>query len=225
MDALLQDVRFALRTLRKHRGTTIVAIICLALGIGANTAIFSVVRAVLLDSLPYREPSRLLTVNETFLAQGHRSDGSGAPLNHYAFKAENRLFEDLAAYTGDSRDLGDASEPERLSGVRSTWHLFRTIGATPLMGRTFAPGEDQPGAARLVIIGEGLWRRRFASDPGILGKSITLSGTPYTVIGVMPANFDFPIRTIHSEYWMPLVLPERELSSRASHWLQTVGRL
>ena len=225
MDALLQDVRFALRTLHKHRSTTIVAIVCLALGIGANTAIFSVVRAVLLDALPYREPSRLLAMYETFLAQGKRSEGSVSPLDYYDFRSQNHVFEDLAAYTGDARDLGDVADPERLLGVRATANLFSVLGAAPLLGRTFAPGEDQPGAAHVVVLGEGLWRRRFAGDPRILGRSILLSGTPYTVIGVMPSSFDFPIRNPHNDFWMPLVFLERELSSRGSHWLQTVGRL
>ena len=225
MDALLQDIRFALRTLRKHRGTTIVAIVCLALGIGANTAIFSVVRAVLLDALPYREPARLLSVYETFMAQGTRSDGSVAPLNYADFKAQNHVFEDLAAYTQDARDLGDVASPERLVGVRSTTNLFSVLGATPLIGRTFAAGEDQPGAPNVVVLSEGLWRRRYAGTPNILGTRVTLSGTPYTVIGVMPSSFDFPIRTLRNDYWMPLVFLPRELSSRASHWLQLVGRL
>jgi putative ABC transport system permease protein len=188
MDAFIQDVRFAVRTLRKHRSTTIIAIACLALGIGATTAIFSVVRAVLLDSLPYREPDRLVVMFETFMAQWKRGDGSVSPLNYYDFKAQNRVLEDLAAYLVDSRDLGDVADPERLVGVRATANLFSVLGATPLIGRTFAPGEDQPNAAHVVILGEGFWRRRFAGDPRLIGRTITLSATPSTVIGVITTS-------------------------------------
>ena len=225
MDALFQDMRFAWRTLRKQRVTTIIAIVCLALGIGANTAIFSVVRAVLIDALPYREPGRLVALYETFLAQGKRSDGSVSPRNYYDFRSENRVLEDLAAYTTEARDLGDAVNPERIVGVRATANLFSVLGARPLAGRTFASGEDRSDAPSVVVISEGLWRRRFAGDPRIVGQPITLGGTPYTVIGVMPSSFDFPFRYPHNDYWMPLVFLPRELMSRGNHWLQAVGRL
>ena len=120
MDAFIQDVRFAVRTLRKHRPTTIIALACLALGIGATTAIFSVVRAVILDSLPYREPDRLVVMFETFVAQGKRGDASVSPLNYYDFKAQNHVLEDLAAYLVDSRDLGDVADfAERLHQIVS----------------------------------------------------------------------------------------------------------
>jgi putative ABC transport system permease protein len=224
METLIQDVRFAFRSLRTHRTTTIIAIACLALGIGANTAIFAVVRAVLLDSLPYHDSDRLFVVYETFMAQGQRSPGPVTPLNYYDFKRETRAFDDLAAYTLDTRDLGDASTPERLTGVRATANLFHVLGARPLLGRTFSAGEDQPGAAPVVVLGEGLWRRRFASDAHVLDSTITLSGRKYAIVGVMPESFDFPIRPAHNDYWMPLVFLPRELSSRHSHWLQVVGR-
>ena len=225
MDPLLQDVRFALRTLRKHRGTSIVAIVCLALGIGANTAIFSVVRGVLLDALPYREPARLYSLYETFLAQGKRSDGSVSPRNYYDFRSQTQVLEDLAAYATEARDLGEVDNPERILGVRATANLFSVLGAPSLLGRTFAAGEDQPGAPQVVVISEGLWRRRFGGDARIVGRQITLDGARYAVIGVMPSTFDFPFRNPHNDFWMPLVFRERELMSRGNHWLQVVGRL
>ena len=225
MESLLQDVRFALRSLRTHRATNAIAIACLALAIGANTAIFSVVRAVLLDSLPYREPGRLYVMYETFLAQGKRAVGSVGPLNYYDFKRRSRSFEDLAAYSTEARDLGDVANPERLLGIRTTWNLFSVLGARPLVGRTFVEGEDQEGAAPAAVVSEGFWRRRFAGNPQILDSTITLGGRKYAVIGVMPASFDFPIRATPNDFWIPLVFQPRELSSRASHWLQTIGRL
>jgi predicted permease len=225
MDTFLQDVRFALRSFRTHRATNLIAIACLGLGIGANTAIFSVVRAVLIDALPYQDPERLFLISETFMAQGKRSPGSAAPLNYYDFKARARGVEDMAGYTGDARDLADAATPERLFGVRSTANLFRVLGARPLLGRTFVDGEDQASAAPVAVIGEGFWRRRFGGNPRILDSTITLGGRKLSVIGVMPSSFDFPIRPTPNDYWIPLVFQPKELSSRASHWVQIVGRL
>ena len=225
METLVQDIRFALRSFRTHRATNAIAIACLALAIGANTAIFSVVRAVLLDSLPYRESGRLFVMYETFLAQGKRSTGSVAPLNFYDFKRRTRSFEDFAAYSLETRDLGDVANPERLVGPRTTWNLFRVLGVRPLLGRSFVEGEDQPGAAPAAVVSEGLWRRRFAGNPHILDSTITLGGRKYAVIGVMPASFDFPIRPTRNDFWIPLIFQPKELSSRASHWLQVIGRL
>src|SRR5947209_14492848 len=147
MESLLQDIRFALRSLWKARLTTTLAILCLALGIGANTAIFSVVRAVLLESLPFREPQRLVMAYESYVSVGRKSStGSVAPANYFEWRKQTRIFTDLAGFMPISRDLGDVAEPERLRGVRATTNLFDVLGARPLAGRTFLESH-QPAAA------------------------------------------------------------------------------
>ena len=225
MDSFLQDIRFALRSLRKNRGTTIIATLCLALGIGANTAIFSVVRAVLLESLPYRDASRLVRVYETFAFQGQRGTGSVSVLNYKDWRAQQKVFDDLAAYSGTSRDQGDVAEPERLRGVRVSANLFSVLGTRPRRGRTFVEGEDTRGRENVVVLSDGFWNRRFAGDAGLVGRTITLNNTKHTVIGIMPPGFDFPIQSSHNDFWIPLVWSPDEEQSRGSHWLQVVARL
>src|SRR4051812_47315691 len=143
METLQQDIRFAFRSLRAARATTAIAILCLALGIGANTAIFSVVRAVLLASLPYSEPEQLAYLNEV----GSRGPGSVSAPVYFDMKAEHRIFADVAAFAGVSRDLGGAAEPERVRGIRSTTNLFSTLGVRPMLGRTFLSTDDPPTAS------------------------------------------------------------------------------
>jgi len=222
MDSLRQDLRFALRSLRTARGTTVIAILCLALGIGANTAIFSVVRAVLLESLPYNAPEQLVTLNEV----GTRGPGSVSVPVYFDMQRERGIFAEVAAWTRASRDLGDVTHPERLRGVRSTTNLFSTLGVKPILGRTFVVTDAPPSATPVVVISEGLWRRRFGADPGIVGRQITLSNTRYTVVGVMPASFDFPIATLRNEFWMPLDFASvGGTTQRNNRSLQLVARL
>jgi len=205
MESLIQDVRFAARSLWKARVTTVLAVLCLALGIGANTAIFSVVRAVLLESLPYRDADRLVMAYESVLTPGHKSTtGWVAPANFFEWQKETRVFTDLAGFSPITRDLGDISDPERLRGVRSTTNLFQVLGARPLVGRTFLASDQPPGGAPVVIISEALWRRHFAGDPNIIGSAISLGASKATVIGVMPARFDFPVSPLHNDFWIPL---------------------
>jgi predicted permease len=225
MDTLLSDIRFALRSLRKQRGFTAIAVVCLALGIGANTAIFSVVRAVLLESLPYGDPSRLVRVYETFAFQGQRGRGSVSVANYLDFRTDNRVFEDLAAYSVGSRDLVGGGQPERVRAVQTTANLFRVLRARPLAGRTFAADEDQPSRPPVVILSEGFWRRRFGGDRRIIGSQISLDNVKHTVIGVMPASFDYPIAPIHSDVWVTLRWDARQAAARGNHWLQVVARL
>ena len=228
MESLLQDVRFALRSLWKARLTTILAVVCLALGIGANSAIFSVVRAVLLQSLPYRAPEQLVMAYETYTRPGQKMAlGSVAPPNYFAWREETRIFQDAAAFIETSTDLGDVSDPERLRGVRATSNLFDVLGARPLIGRTFLPSDfGTSDAARVAVIGEGLWRRRFAGDANLVGSAITLSGAKFTVIGIMPASFDFPISPLHNDIWLPLEWRSLGgINNRGNHSLRVVGRL
>jgi hypothetical protein len=155
MDTALQDLRFALRTLRAQRGTTLIALLCLALGIGANVAIFSVVRGVLLGSLPYGEPERLVRVYETRTRQGVRDRYSASVPNFADFRGATRTLAGVAAYATASRNLLGVAEPRRLRVVRATANLFGVLRAPPLVGRTFAPGEDADGAPPVVVLSEG----------------------------------------------------------------------
>ena len=227
METLLQDIRFALRSLWKARLTTALAILCLALGIGANTAIFSVVRAVLLEQLPFRDPQRLVMAYESFVSTGRKSvTGSVAPANFFEWQKEKRIFTDLAAYMPLSRDLGDIADPERLRGVRATTNLFDLLGSRPLVGRTFLDSDQPPAGAPVVVISEGLWRRHFGASPDVVGSPITLGGVKVTVIGVMPARFDFPVSPLHNDFWVPFDWRAvGDPTNRANHSLAVVGRL
>jgi predicted permease len=227
VSSFLQDIRFAARSLRKQPGLTAIAILCLALGIGANTAIFSVVRTVLLGSLPYREPERLVRVLETFTAQGRTGlQGSVSVPNLTDWRAQNRSFEGLAAYNAGNKNLLSGDEPERLRVVEVSANTMDMLGARAIAGRTFRPDEDQPGQPPAVILSEGCWQRRFGGRRDILQSTIQLDSTTYTVIGVMPASFDVPITPVHSDAWTPLVFDNNSDSrNRGSHWLNVIGRM
>jgi predicted permease len=226
MDSLLLDIRFAWRSLTKARATTTIAILCLALGIGANTAIFSVVRAVLLRSLPYRDPSRLVKLYETYTASGEQHVGSVAPPNYLEWRQQRRIFDDVGAYQTVNRDLGDVGDPERLRGARVTPNLFDVLGATPLAGRGFQLADAEPGAPAIVVVSEGLWRRRFGADPALVGSQITLSGIKHTVVGIMPARFEFPLAPMRTSIWVPLRWPDiGGPTNRANHSLEVIARL
>jgi hypothetical protein len=220
METFRQDLRFALRSLRNARATTLIAVLCLALGIGANTAIFSVVRAVLLQSLPYGEPERLVRINET----GSRGIASVSGPVYFDMKAQRQIFEDVAAFAIVSADLGDAGEPERLRGVRGTVSLFTTLGVKPMIGRGFLASDEPPSGSPVVVISEGLWQRRFAADRRLVGTQITLNNNRYTVIGVMPRAFDFPMSTTRKEFWIPLawVESQTETIARSKSWLASL---
>ncbi|HEY4216803.1 MAG TPA: ABC transporter permease [Gemmatimonadaceae bacterium] len=227
MEPLLQDVRFALRSLRKHRSTTIIATLCLALGIGANTAIYSVVRAVVLDGLPYRDPQQLFAITETYLSRGVRgTNGSVSPDNFKDWRTQSRAFVDMAAYGNGSVDLEGTGEPERLRGIRATANVFAVLGATALRGRVFTTHDDAPETQPVVVISEGLWRRRFGASASVIGSTVELSGTRSTVIGVMPAQFDFPISALRNDVWE--LYPQSMLDGmpgRGNHSLRVVGRV
>jgi putative ABC transport system permease protein len=226
MDSFLLDVRFAWRSLAKARATTAIAILCLALGIGANTAIFSVVRAVLLQSLPYRDPSRLVKLYETYTSRGEQHTGSVAPPNFLEWGRQRQIFDDVAAYQVSFRDLGDAGDPERLRGLRVTPNLFDVLGVKPALGRAFQAADAEPGAPAMVILSDGLWRRRFGADPAVLGSQITLSGVKHTVVAIMPSRFAFPIATTPTSIWIPLRWPDiGGATSRSNHSLEVIARL
>lgn len=217
----MQDLRHALRLLRKNPGFTAIAVLALALGIGANTAIFSVVDAVLLQQLPYQDPDRIAMVWEDVSWAGFPRN-TPAPANWVDWRKQNTVFTDIAASAGRSANLTGDGPPEFILGRRTTANFWAVLGARPLMGRTFTDEEDQK-VAKVVVISYSLWQRRFGGDPKIIGRKIILSDEPFEVIGVMPSGFVFPSRL--TDIWTPASMTPQELSRRGSHYLQCVARL
>src|SRR5689334_13396158 len=198
METLLRDVRFGLRMLARNPGFTAVAIITMALGLGANTALFSVVNGVMLKSLPFKEPDRLVFVLETnakFPAPGV----SASSLNYRDWKEQSHSFESLAARQGFAGNLTSSERPEKILGEKVTWDYFPTLGVAPLAGRGFTQEEDKPGAPTVLLLSHGLWRRRFGGAPGIVGKAIPFNGQNATVVGIMPNDYRPTV-----EFWTPL---------------------
>jgi predicted permease len=215
-DEMFQDMRFGLRMLLKHPGFTLIAVLTLALGIGANTAIFSVVNAVIIRPLPYPEPDRLVILDEVPPGGGQFAI---APGNFVDWRDQNGSFVGMAAFQRMSLNLTGHGEAELLPGLRLSANSFALLGIKPALGRDFLPEEDQTGYNRVVILSYGLWRRRFGREPDLVGKMLTLNGNSYTVIGVMPPDFRF-FEGI--EVWTPLALTSRE---RTSHDLNAFARL
>ena len=199
MDTFLQDVRYALRTLSRSRMFAAIAVACLALGIGVNTTIFSVVNAILLRPFDFREPERLVVLEELNTQNGGRS-GVAWP-NLVDWRAQSTAFSDMAAVQGRSLTLANVDEPERLEGSAITWNLFPMLGVSPTVGRLMRADEDRQGGDRVVLLSDGLWERRFGRDSAIVGKTLMLNELPHTVIGVMGPGFKFPEE---SELWIPL---------------------
>src|SRR5438067_7277399 len=181
----MSDLKFALRELRKSPGFTLVAVLTLALGIGANTAIFSIVNAVLLRPLPYPDADRIMVLNES---SGPGQDYSVALPDYFDWQKDNTIFEHLAATHKESRNLSGipGRDPERVSCASVTRNFFKIIGLPPQIGRTFSEDEDKVGAPPVVIISDRVWQRAFNRDPSVIGRSITLHDSNFTVIGVMP---------------------------------------
>jgi putative ABC transport system permease protein len=215
-----QDLVFAVRMLRKAPGFTVAAVLATALGIGANTAIFTVVKQVLLQPLPFRDPARIVNVEE--LMRGKAAAIS--PPNFRDWKAQNRTLEALGGYNEQPLTLTGSTDALRLEGVAIDAQVLPALGVQPLLGRGFTEDDVRQGARPVVLLGHGVWRRVYGSDPGIVGRSITLEGESYEVAGVMPAGFDFPDS---SEVWVPLTFSEHayEDSQRGAHYISAVGRL
>ncbi len=227
MPTLLQDLRYAIRTLLKQPAFTLVALLTLALGIGANTAIFGIVNAVLLRPLPYHEPDRIVLLwshwtnwTKTWLSEPELAD----------YQRQARSLEHVAAFSSTSFNLtgGPGSEPLRVLAAQVQSGMFAALGATPIAGRVFTADEDRPGHERVVMLTEGLWRSQFGSDPSIVGRTIDLDGTPYTVVGVLPAALRLPLdyanRTF-TQIWVPLALGPTDPQERGNHGLNALGRL
>ncbi|HXY09516.1 MAG TPA: ABC transporter permease [Terriglobales bacterium] len=205
-DHLVQDVRFGLRTLRKNPGFAAVAVLTLALGIGANTAIFSAVNAVMLRPLPYRDPSRLAWITDIWHKE---KDNAFVPSPDYTnWSAQARSFTEIAAYDGGfEANLTGAGEPQRIPVVSVTANFFHLLGITPVLGRTFLPQEVLPDGPSVAILSYDLWQHRFGLDPNILGKSITVDSESVTVVGVMPPGFRFPDQNVKPQCYFPFQLP------------------
>src|SRR5574341_1543937 len=220
MDTLLQDLRFALRGLRKSPGFTAVALLTLAVGIGANTAVFSVVYSLLFDPLPWARGARLAAVWEVAPQGNDHNEMSAADFRDY--RAAARSFDHLVAHAWWPANLTGGGEPERVQGFVVSPDYFEALGLRPFLGRSFAPDENVPGKTRVVVLSWGLWQRRFGGDPDIIGRTIAVNGVPRTVIGVRPPRTVYPAP---GEIWGPLALDSAQWASRRSHWLLATGRL
>jgi putative ABC transport system permease protein len=224
MRTLLQDARYALRTLAKSPGFTLVAVAALALGIGANTAIFSVVKAVLLSPLPYPGPESLVWVREVNPGADILDEPASAP-NYNDWRTQARSFEGLAAYADTALTLtGEGVEPERVPAALVSANFFEVLGAAPALGRGFTAEEETAGKNRVVVLSHGLWQRRFGARPEALGQTLTVGGNPYTVVGVAPPGFKTPVMEKPAQLWTPLVFNLAQ-SARRSDYLDVVGRL
>ncbi len=221
MGPLLQDLKYGLRMLGKNPGFTAVAVVTLALGIGANTAIVSVVNAVLLHSLPYKDPSHLVMIWETY--REFPKVWPSVP-NFIDWREQNDVFDAVGAYRiGSGFTVTGQGGPERIQGTFISSNLFSLLGVKASLGRTFVAAEDKPGAEPIVVLSHRLWQRSFGSDGRVIGRSIALDGKSYTVVGVMPPGFMFPD---WAELWMPLgQMGKDELTSRVYHPLEVVARL
>ena len=223
MRTLWQDIRYGFRMLARNPGFTTAVVLILALGIGANTAIFSVVNAVLLRPLPCKEPNRIVQIWETNIERGmHGTPVS--PLNFLDWKDRNQVFEHMGAYCFTSFNLTGVDEPKTVKGTRVSGGFFNVLGIGAMLGRTFSSDDCGPGSDTVAVLSHGLWQRCFGSDPSIMGRTLTLDGKPHSVIGIMPPNFCFPRNWV--DVWVPLVLEANDPSTgRGKHYLSAMALL
>lgn len=218
-----RDLRFGVRVLLKRPVFTVVAVLTLALGIGANAAIFGVVDAVLLKPLPFANPDRLAQIWERDQKTGDDHDSVMAA-NYLDWRSRSHSFDELAAHAGTSVNLTGLAEPERIRAARVSASLFPLLGVQPEIGRVFFSDEDQPGHQRVVVISNRLWKSNFGGDPEVIGRTLTLNNQDYLVVGVMPSRFALPLNE-SSDIWTPLVFTPEELTLRNSHYLKVLARL
>jgi predicted permease len=223
MGTLWQDLRYSFRTLWKSKSFTLIAVLTLALGIGANTAIFSVVDAALLRPLPYREPDRLVHLWEATAQQQFKEREASYP-DYLDWKEQNQVFEGVAGYSRRTFSLTGRDAPDLIRGAAVTDNFFQVLGVEPTVGRNFQAGEDKPGAEPLVLLTHSLWTQRFNSDPKIVGQSLMLNGASHRVIGVLPASFQFAPGS-EAQLWVPLNPNQPQQTRRFMHWLNIIARL
>jgi predicted permease len=231
MSALVHEVRLAVRALRRAPGFSLIVIATLAIGIGANTAIFSVVNAVLLRPFAFEDPDRLVVIWESRASAGENVMFASPP-NYADWRTRTGSFESMAAFAPRSYNVADDIDTQRVQGAQVSASLFPTLGVTPALGRVFTERDDQPGAPAVVILSWGLWQSRYGADPAIVGRSIRIADAPHEIIGVMPLEFDFPPpidlegRTFprRNELWTPLAMDLQALP-RSAHFLTVIARL
>jgi putative ABC transport system permease protein len=224
-EEMFQDIRFGLRMLLRQRMVTAAAIIGLALGIGANTAVFSVINAVLLRPLPYQNSDRMVVIWGNFLALNIKQLRAKAA-EYVDYRNQTRSFETVAAYSTADFNLTGGRQPERIAGGSVTANLFPMLGAQAAQGRLIAPGENQPGRDKVVVVSHRFWQQRLSGDANVIGRSIRLNDQSYSVIGVMPAGFEFPHPSFNFaepvEFWIPLALTTEQVAERQRPWFLNV---
>ena len=224
----MNDLKFAIRQLAKTPGFTVIAVLTLALGVGATTAIFSVVNAVLLRPLPYAEPDRLLRIYTEFpgFPNGGLRRFAASPPEYLDLRRETKSWETLDAWTSFGVNVAGDDQPARARGAEVTGGLLRSLGVNPILGRLITPEDDAPGGPQVIDLSYGLWQRSFGGDPGIVGRGILLNGTKCTVVGVMPKGFQFPPGEVDApELWAPIQIDPADPGARSSHYLNLLGRL
>jgi len=226
MNALLQDLRFAVRVLLRNGGFTAIAVLTLALGIGANAAVFTLFKSLVVRPVPFPEPERLVRLWEESRGSQGYVWGSVSMPNLRDWREMNAVLESVAAYFVGGFHLTGDKDPVRVLGARVEPELFDVLGVKPALGRAFLADEDEPGKGRVVVLSHGLWKSRFAGDPEIVGKTIGIDGAAHVVVGVMPPEFSFPVWS-NARIWMPLVIvPDVfQHEARGTHWLDVLGRL
>jgi len=218
-DSLFQDIRYGIRALAARPGFTLAALLTLALAIGANTLVFSLIDGIYLSPLPYREDAELIDIENQYRNMG--LDATGASIPDYFDRREMKSIVESTLYAGMDFNLALDGAPERAHGIRATPSLFATLGVAPALGRAFTEDEAAIGARKTVVLSDALWRNRFGADPKIVGTDIRLNGEPYTVVGVMPPGFEFPQRTARA--WKPEI--RGQVFFRQAHFMRAVARL
>lgn len=223
MERLAMDLRYAFRMLRRRPGFTAIVVLTLALGIGANTAVFSVVRSVLLRPLPFPEDDRLAVILLR-APSFNMEDFASSPPEYVAYRDLTRSWEQLAAYRVRAATLAEGgAEPERLDVASATWNFFAALRIQPLLGRTFTAEEGQEGSNDVAVLSHAFWMTRYAGDSAVIGRTVLLDGMPRTVVGVMPAEFRFPTRDVR--FWVPVAFTPDDLQNRGNHSYWIIGRL
>src|SRR6516164_6367011 len=221
MNSIRQDIRFGIRMLLKNRLASLVCIVALALGIGANTVMFSMAEAFLLHPVPFEDADRIVALADSRPHQGIDINAV-APATYFSWKREARSFEQLAAYAWQEVNLTGDHEPQKVQAFGVTANLFATIGVMPEKGRAFLEEEQEPGRDREIILSYGLWTQRYGSDPQIVGKNIKVDDKSFEVVGVMPKGFDFPLP---AEAWVPLSVDPKDRLDRSSRWFWVLGHM
>ncbi len=220
IETLWMDIAYALRQLRRNPGFAVVAVLTLALGVGANTAIFSVVNAVLLRPLPFADPERLVDARETEEAPGTYPVN---PADYLDWQAQNRTLEAISVYSWTSNvSMAGPGEAASAAVTQVQGNFFRTLGIAPAMGRSFTKGEDVAGRNHVALLSYAFWRRNFGGSTATIGKTVELNAERYTIVGIMPPTFHFPGTT---EVWVPIDMTSKQFSQRGNHGLNVIGRI